>query len=154
MEMATRPSHKPGKPRARLHECCCQYVIWNLYCQGIQVYSSSTRSSPENVTGGCQPILRVRPCRHRQHSPMRTARVRCAAQYGTITSRTPSGKTNGAYRTLWWPVLCQVIGPIAPTEPTVEWCPHFVGRWAFVTKRSSGDSSSRMVLTKERDSER
>ena len=60
MDMATRPSRKPGKPRARLHECCCQYVIWNLYCQGIQVCSSSTRSSPENVSGGCQPILR--PC--------------------------------------------------------------------------------------------
>ena len=52
MEMATRPSHKPGKPRVSLHECCCQYVIWILYCQGSQVYSSSTRSSPENVSGG------------------------------------------------------------------------------------------------------
>ena len=62
MEMATRPSHKPGKPRVSLHECCCQYVIWNLYCQGSQVYSSSTRSSPENVSGGCQPILRVCVC--------------------------------------------------------------------------------------------
>ena len=48
----------------------------------------------------------------------------------------------------------QVIGPIAPMEPTVEWCPDFDRRWAFVTKRSSGDSSSRMVLMKERDSER
>ena len=43
----------------------------------------------------------------------------------------------------------QVIGPIAPMEPTVEWCPDFDKRWAFVTKRSSGDrvvawSSSRV----------
>ena len=48
----------------------------------------------------------------------------------------------------------QVIGPAAPTGPTVEWCPDFTRRWAFVTKRSSGDSSSRMVLMKERDFER
>ena len=48
----------------------------------------------------------------------------------------------------------QVIDPIAPMEPAVEWCPDVVKRWAFVTKRSSGDSSSRMVLMKERDSER
>ena len=75
-------------------------------CPGyVGISLSSTRSSPENVSGGCQPILRVQPCRHRQHSLMRTARVRCAAQYGTITSRTPSGQTTGAYRTLWWPVL-------------------------------------------------
>ena len=48
----------------------------------------------------------------------------------------------------------QVIGPIAPMGPTVEWCPDFDRRWAFVTKRSPGDSSSRMVLMKERDFER
>ena len=54
---------------------------------------------PRKCEWWCQPILRVRPCRHRQHSLMRTARVRCAAHYGTITSRTPSGQTNGAYRT-------------------------------------------------------
>ena len=51
--------------------------------------------------------------------------------------------------------LCfQVIGPISPMEPAVEWCPDFDRRWAFVTKRSFGDSSSRMVLMKERDLER
>ena len=32
--------------------------------------------------------------------------------------------------------------------------PRFVRRWTLVTKRSSGDSSSRMVLMKERDFER
>ena len=47
-----------------------------------------------------------------------------------------------------------VIGPTAPMGPTVEWCPDFVRRWAFVTKRSSGDSSSRMVLMKESGFER
>ena len=31
--------------------------------------------------------------------------------------------------------------------------PRFDRRWPFVTKRSPGDSSSRMVLMKERDSE-
>ena len=45
-------------------------------------------------------------------------------------------------------------GQFSSMEPAVEWCPDVVKRWAFVTKRSSGDSSSRMVLMKERDSER
>ena len=45
--------------------------------------------------------------------------------------------------------FCQVIGPLAPTGPTEEWCPDFVRRWAFVTKSSPGDSSSRIVLMKE-----
>ena len=48
----------------------------------------------------------------------------------------------------------QVISPTAPMGPTVEWCPDFARRWAFVTERSSGDSSSRMVLMKEHDFER
>ena len=72
MEMATRPNHKPSKPRVSLHECCCQYVtcIWILYCEGSPVYSSSTRSSPENVSGGvnlysvfvCVCLCLCRPC--------------------------------------------------------------------------------------------
>ena len=53
VEMATRPSHKPGKPRAKgCMSVDANVFTWNLYCQGIQVYSSSTRSSPEGVSGG------------------------------------------------------------------------------------------------------
>ena len=62
-------------------------------------YTHSQQDLLRKCEWWCQPILRVRPCRHRQHSLMRTARVRCAAHYGTITSRTPAGQTNGAYRT-------------------------------------------------------
>ena len=53
-----------------------------------------------------------------------------------------------------WLVLFQMLGLIAPMESTVEWCPNFIRRWVFVTKSSSGDSSSRMVFMKERDSKR
>ena len=35
---------------------------------------------PQKCEGWCQPNIRVRPCHHRQHSLMRTARVRCAVQ--------------------------------------------------------------------------
>ena len=79
----------------------------------------------------CQPILRVRPCRHRQHSLMRTARVRCAAHYGTITSRTPSGQTNGAYRTLWWPVLFSGDSPNRSYGASCGMVPRFCQEMGF-----------------------
>ena len=54
VEMATRPSHKPGKPRDK----GCMSVDANVLpgtCtvghSGILI-SSSTRSSPESVSGG------------------------------------------------------------------------------------------------------
>ena len=52
MEMATRPSHKPGKPRVKgCMSVDASVFTWNLYCPGIQVNLSSTRSSPESVSG-------------------------------------------------------------------------------------------------------
>ena len=75
----------------------------------------------------CQPILRVRPCRHRQHSLIRNARVRCAAHYGTITryKSYSFGTDEWSVPRLMVASSFQVIGPNAPMEPTAEWCPDF-----------------------------
>ena len=50
----------------------------------------------------------------------------------------------------------QFLQVIGPTLWGQQWngAPDFVRRWAFVTKRSSGESGIRMVLMKERDFER
>ena len=82
VEMATRPSHKPGKPRVKGCMSVDANVFLELVLSGHSGLLIFYKIFPRNASGGVnrQPNIRVRPCRHRQQSLMRTARVRCAAQ--------------------------------------------------------------------------
>ena len=85
------------KPQTWHAEGVCIAVLSSAFRLPSQI-PIDIKIFPKKYEWWCQPLLRVRPCRRRQHSLMRTAGVRCAAHYGTITSRSPSGQTNGAYR--------------------------------------------------------